>query len=87
MKTANTKRVFSPVPTGGHLLFLQIRFIFFAGGTDVLHFFAYPKAVAGVIFKCLLIEYSMRPVQVTKWTFLKYLRRADFVGMNSTLCK
>jgi hypothetical protein len=44
-------------------------------------------AVAGVIFKCLLIACSVRPGQVMRWPFLIARRRVYFVGMNISLCK
>ena len=46
-----------------------------------------PKAVAGVSFKYLLTASSERSDQVTRRKFLIGLRRADFVGLNNSLCK
>ena len=88
MKTANTKRVFSPVPTGvtsstskSDFISLLVERMFY------LFLYIWPKAVAGVIFIFLFIASSVRPVHVTRWTFLIALRRAGSVGPNSSLYK
>ena len=53
-----------------------------------LFLFIWPKAVTGVIFKCLFIAFSVRPGQILRWPFFFInFRRDDFLGLNSALCK
>jgi hypothetical protein len=48
--------------------------------------FMCPIEVAGVSFKCLLIDFSVRPGQIMRCPLLTACNKADFVGLNRALC-
>jgi hypothetical protein len=60
--------------------FLEVDKIF------LCRWFMCPIAVAGVIFKCLLIACSVKPSQVVRWLLLTACRSVDIVGLNIALC-
>jgi hypothetical protein len=52
-----------------------------------LRWFMWPMAVAGTIFKCLLIVSSVRVGHMIRCLSLTACNNADFVGLNRDLCK